>query len=107
MVAAVIGLIVWARAANAKQLAALSQQQEAERAKQETERAAAHEAWLAAPAEPLILPSRFTDRWFEENVPTLHPGQVEPLLTELRARGWTEPRIEQRVGPWLKMNPHA
>jgi len=62
---------------------------------------AAREAWLAGPPPPLSLPSRFTQQWLEEHVPSLHPGQVPVLLREMRARGWTEQRIADRVRPLL------
>jgi hypothetical protein len=61
----------------------------------------AHQAWLAGPPPPLTMPGRFTQNWITENVPHLHPGQVPELLREMRARGWTDARIEQRVRPYL------
>jgi hypothetical protein len=74
----------------------------AERAAEERRREAeAFRAWLAAPAPPLAFPARFTQNWLAENVPYLHPGHVPLLLAELRARGWTDTRIEQRVIPYL------
>jgi hypothetical protein len=60
-----------------------------------------HARWLAAPPPPIQFPSRFTQNWIMENVPTLHPGQVPMLLAELRARGWTDGRIQRRITPYL------
>jgi hypothetical protein len=61
----------------------------------------ARQVWLDGPAPPLPLPSRFTQNWIAANVPYLHPGQVPVLLAEMRARGWSEERIDQRVRPYL------
>lgn len=69
-------------------------------------RARAEQAWLAGPPPALRVPGRFTDKWFAENVPGLHPGQVPVLLEELRDRGWTDERIARRVQPYLLRNPH-
>jgi hypothetical protein len=33
------------------------------------------------------------------------PGQVPAFLQELHERGWTDQRIQQRVMPYLAMNP--
>jgi hypothetical protein len=67
--------------------------------RQQEEEAEALRHWLAAPAPPLSFPGRFTQKWLSENVPLLHPGQVPMLINELRARGWSDVRIEQRVSP--------
>jgi len=64
-------------------------------------RAVRHERWLAGPAPPLPLPSRFTQNWIAVNVPHLHPRQLETMLAEMRARGWTEADIQRRVSPHL------
>lgn len=69
-------------------------------------RAKAEQAWLAGPPPILYVPGRFTDKWFAENLPGLHPGQVPVLLEELHDRGWTDDRIERRVRPYLLRNPH-
>ena len=61
-------------------------------------------SWLAAPAPPLTMPSRFTQAWLSENVPDLHPGQIDPLVQELTARGWNPARIVHRLGPLLAQN---
>jgi hypothetical protein len=66
---------------------------------------AALAAWLAGPPPPLLVPSRFTEAWFRDNVPSLHPGQVPPLIEALGHRGWTEHKIVARVGPYLQANP--
>jgi hypothetical protein len=82
-------LAIWAlHARNARQAAALS-------------------AWLACPPPPLPMPGRFTENWLAANVPTLHPGQIPMLERELRARGWAQARIDERVGPYIAMNPYA
>lgn len=72
-----------------------------------TRRQEAEQAWLGAPAPPLAVPSRFTDRWFAANVPVMHPGQVPALLAALRSRGWSNEKIAERVGPHLSANPHV
>lgn len=69
-------------------------------------RAEAVQRWLSMPAPPLMVPSRFTQNWIAANVPQLHPGQVPVLVRELRARGWTDERIDERVGPYLAANPY-
>lgn len=61
----------------------------------------AYQQWLASPPPPLVFPGRFTQNWIQQNAPLLHPGQVPPLLEELRARGWTEARITRCVRPFL------
>jgi hypothetical protein len=61
----------------------------------------ARQAWLQSPPPPLPVPGRFTQRWIEENVPYLHPGQGPVLMDELHARGWKDERIVQRVAPYL------
>jgi hypothetical protein len=61
----------------------------------------AHEAWLAGPAPPLVLPGRFTQNWIIANVPQLHPGQLHTMFAEMRARGWSEADIERRVSPYV------
>jgi hypothetical protein len=62
--------------------------------------------WLAGPPPTLLVPGRFTDKWFAENVPYLHPGQVPALMQELHERGWTDDRIDRRVRPYLLRNPY-
>jgi hypothetical protein len=69
--------------------------------------AAALKAWLAGPPPPLPVPGRFTTNWFAANVPSLHPGQIPVLLTELQARGWTQEKIATRVMPYIQSNPYA
>lgn len=69
-------------------------------------RAKAEQEWLAGAPPMLYVPGRFTDKWFAENLPGLHPGQVPVLLEELHDRGWTDDRIDRRVRPYLLRNPH-
>ena len=81
-------------------------QREAERAAAaEQARVQAQRRWLEGPPPVLHMPGRFTENWFAANVPSLHPGQVPPLLEELHERGWTDQRIEKRVRPYLLRNP--
>jgi hypothetical protein len=70
------------------------------------EQAEAERRWLVGPPPILPLPGRFTQNWFASYVPGLHPGQVPTLMAELRARGWTQERIDQRVRPFLDANPY-
>lgn len=51
---------------------------------------------------PLQLPSRVTKKWLAANAPRIHPAQVPMFLDELRSRGWTEARIQQKVLPLLR-----
>jgi hypothetical protein len=53
--------------------------------------------WCEAPPPPLTLPGRFTDTWFVNNLPILHPGQGPMLLSALQARGWSDDKIIQLV----------
>ena len=76
----------------------------AEAAKQRREEAL--QRWLTGPPPPLALPARFSHGWWASNLPGMHPGQVPILLAEMRARGWTNERIQQRVGPYLRQNPY-
>lgn len=50
-------------------------------------RAKARQTWLDGPPPPLRVPGRFTDKWFAENAPQLHPGQVPVLMAELTKEG--------------------
>jgi hypothetical protein len=81
----------------AAQRAAQLEAAAAQRARQEKARREAHERWLNSPPPSFRPPPRFTQTWLEANVPRLHPGQVPMLLDELRARGWNDARIEQRI----------
>jgi hypothetical protein len=60
--------------------------------------------WLEGPPPTLYVPRRFSEDWFADNVPKLHPAQVPALLDELRARGWTDQRIQQRLARYLALN---
>jgi hypothetical protein len=68
-------------------------------------RAEAQQRWLQAPPPTLYVPARFSEQWFAKNVPRLHPGQVPTLFAELKARGWTQQKIAQRLGRYLAQNP--
>jgi hypothetical protein len=63
--------------------------------------AARHQAWLAGPPPPLSFPGRFTQNWFNANGPSLHPGHIPTLLSELRRRGWSDLDIHERAAPYL------
>jgi hypothetical protein len=100
---AVAAIVVAVQAALApRRERALQQEREmlAERAKV---LASEHQEWLNGPPPPFQPPGRFTQSWLEDNVPHLHPGQIPMLVAELRARGWKEDRIAQRVEPLV---PH-
>ena len=45
----------------------------------------------------LILPSRFTERWFAENLPNMTPGQRRSVATALKDRGWSAERINHTL----------
>ncbi|HMJ33914.1 MAG TPA: hypothetical protein VK501_08350 [Baekduia sp.] len=92
-----------AQRANAREQQRLMAERRAARDREARE---AHQRWLDGPPPPFRPPGRFTHTWLEANVPTLHPGQVPMLLAELRARGWDDARIAQRVEPLLP-NPSA
>jgi hypothetical protein len=92
--AALVLILVLTRGLRAEHAAAAKKQRELQ-----------VQQWLRSPPPPLPLPGRFTDNWFAANVPSLHPGQVPVLLAEMRARGWTNQRIAQRVGLYLHQNP--
>ncbi len=67
-------------------------------------KAVALREWLEGPAPTLYVPRRFSEDWFADNVPKLHPAQVPALLDELHARGWTDQRIQQRLARYLALN---
>jgi len=71
----------------------------------EQQRLAAQRQWLEGPPPTLVVPRRFSEEWFAVNVPNLHPGQLPTLLDELRARGWTDTRITQRLTRYVSQNP--
>jgi hypothetical protein len=51
-----------------------------------------------APAPTSVaFPSRFTDRWFAQNVAGLGTEEMRALLEELRRRNWQDWEIEKRV----------
>jgi hypothetical protein len=81
------------------------QRQAEEAAAAEQARVEAQHRWLEGPPPRLQVPGRFTENWFAANVPSLHPGQIPALLEELHERGWTDQRIDKRVGPYLLRNP--
>jgi hypothetical protein len=86
-------------------LAAAEAQAQAERTQAEAlAQIEAMRAWAQGPPPTLYVPRRFSEDWFANNVPKLHPGQVPALLEELRARGWTDQRIQQRLPRYLALN---
>jgi hypothetical protein len=74
-----------------------------DRNERELREAQAYQRWLDGPPPPLTMPARFTQNWIAANVPHLHPGQVPTLMRELRARGWSDDRIADRVAPFLRV----
>jgi hypothetical protein len=98
------------RAEQAKANAEKRAEQERLLAERQAEEAAARaesqRKWLAGPPPTLLVPARFTDKWFAEHAPYLHPGQVPALMQELHERGWTDDRIDRRVRPYLLKNPY-
>jgi hypothetical protein len=97
VVGIIIFVVVWAatKEKRAEQAAARAKAQAEER-----------QRWLQAPPPRLYVPTRFSEQWFATNVPRLHPGQVPTLFRELRARGWSEQKIHQRLARYLAQNPH-
>jgi hypothetical protein len=75
-------------------------------ASREIEEAARVKAWLAAPPPQLAIPTRFTEAWLAQRVPTMHPGQVPELRTALRSRGWSEVKVDVRLSSHLARNPY-
>jgi hypothetical protein len=47
------------------------------------------------------MPSRVTDAWLREAVPTLTERGLATLVEELRRRGWTEAELARRVYPYV------
>jgi hypothetical protein len=43
----------------------------------------------------------FTQNWFLQNGPSLHPGHMPILARELRRRGWSDEDIRDRAAPYL------
>jgi hypothetical protein len=72
---------------------------------QRARRLEATRAWLAGPPPPLNYPGRVTENWLAGHVPYLHPGQVPMLMRELRSRGWSDQKLDDRVGRYLEQNP--
>jgi hypothetical protein len=86
--------------------AAADRKERAERAEADRiEREKRVAAWLAAPPSELELPGRFTETWFADRIPRLHPGQISVLESALRNRGWKDDRIRERIAPYLARNP--
>lgn len=99
-------LFVWLSRREREARAQYAIEREARLAEEARQREAARIAWLAAPAPPLAVPTRFTEAWFAAEIPNLHPGQIEPLRRALRARGWKDTKIDERIAPYLSANPH-
>jgi hypothetical protein len=77
----------------------------ANRAAMRQRRAEELQRWLDGPPPTLYVPPRFSEQWFATHVPRLHPGQVPVLRAEMRARGWSDRHITQRLGRYLAQNP--
>lgn len=88
-----------------EQAAAAQQLRTEQEAVEAKTRAEAQQRWLEGPPPTLYVPRRFSEGWFADNVPKLHPGQLAPLRDEMLARGWTDERIARRLGRYLEMNP--
>lgn len=89
----------------AEQAVATQQRRVEQEAVEVQAQAVAQRKWLEGSPPTLYVPRRFSEGWFADNVPQLHPGQVPALIDELRARGWTDQRIQQRLARYLVMNP--
>jgi hypothetical protein len=50
-------------------------------------------------ADPPEFPALIGQRWLEVHVPAMAEAEFQRLLVRLRAKGWTEPEIAQRVLP--------
>jgi hypothetical protein len=94
VVAAIVLLIKAALAPGRERAAQLERTMLAQRRE---ELALEHQEWLDGPPPPFHPPGRITQTWLEDNVPDMHPGQIPMLVTEMKARGWNEDRIAQRV----------
>lgn len=86
-------------------LVATKDKRAANRAATQQRKAEETQQWLAAPPPTLYVPPRFSEEWFAANVPRLHPGQIPVLFAEMRARGWNDQRIAQRLTRYLQQNP--
>jgi len=51
---------------------------------------------------PVELPKRFTQTWIERTLPTLSEADAEVVLAAMRAKGWSEEKLRQRVHPHLR-----
>ena len=49
--------------------------------------------WVASPPPTLFVPTRFSE-----------PGLIPALIAEMKARGWSEQHIAQRLGRYLQQN---
>jgi hypothetical protein len=45
------------------------------------------------------LPTRFTQAWIERTLPGLSPADTDFVLAALRAKGWSEKELDERVYP--------
>jgi hypothetical protein len=55
----------------------------------------------------LRLPSRVTQRWIEQTAPKLHPSVQDAYMQALKARGWSDSELDERVRPHLPTLPHS
>jgi hypothetical protein len=70
----------------------------------EAQRLSAQQAWLKGRPPPLVPPGRFSETWFAENIPKMHPGQIPMLFVALRSRGWSDDKINERLAHHLARN---
>ena len=56
---------------------------------------------------PEHLPSRITQRWIEDTIPSLGTEELEAVLAGMRQRGWSERDLIERVYPFVASKPEA
>lgn len=53
------------------------------------------------------LPTRITQRWIEDTVPSLGAAELEAVLAAMRQRGWSERDLIERVYPFVASKPET